>query len=187
MHDVLILAGGGARRLGGLDKPGLLVGGTSLLDRVLQATAGAATTVVVGPVRDTVRPVVWTREDPPGGGPVAALAAGLEHVTSDTVVLLAADLPFLRASMVDVLTGGLPPAEHGAVFVDGRRPQWLCSSWRTGSLRAALQGVVVDGARLQDVLGRLRALWITEHVDGAPPGWTDVDTEDDLRRARASA
>ncbi|MFI8511390.1 DUF6457 domain-containing protein [Streptomyces sp. NPDC085460] len=74
--DAVVLAGGAARRLGGVDKPGVRVGGRALLDRVLAACAGAGRTVVVGDPRPTVRPVRWTREQPAGTGPVAALDAG---------------------------------------------------------------------------------------------------------------
>ena len=80
-YDAIVLAGGAARRLGGADKPGVRVGGRALLDRVLAACAGARTTVVVGGRRPTARPVLWAREDPPGGGPLAALDAGLRHIT----------------------------------------------------------------------------------------------------------
>ncbi|MFE9042808.1 DUF6457 domain-containing protein [Streptomyces sp. NPDC007818] len=75
-YDAVVLAGGAARRLGGVDKPGVRVGGRALLDRVLAACAGAGRTVVVGDPRPTVRPVRWTREQPSGTGPVAALDAG---------------------------------------------------------------------------------------------------------------
>ncbi|MBT2472738.1 NTP transferase domain-containing protein, partial [Streptomyces sp. ISL-66] len=54
-YDAIVLAGGAARRLGGADKPGLLVGGRPLLDRVLDACADARTTVVVGGRRPTAR------------------------------------------------------------------------------------------------------------------------------------
>ncbi|MEV6939475.1 NTP transferase domain-containing protein, partial [Streptomyces sp. NPDC051132] len=80
-YDAVVLAGGAARRLGGADKPGVRVGGRALLDRVLAACADARTTVVVATPRPTVRPVRWAREEPPGGGPVAALAAGLRQTT----------------------------------------------------------------------------------------------------------
>ena len=68
VFDVIVPAGGAASRLGGADKPGLDVGGRTLLDRVLDACTEARTTVVVGPARGTGRAGVrWTREDPPGG------------------------------------------------------------------------------------------------------------------------
>ncbi|MEU1128793.1 NTP transferase domain-containing protein, partial [Streptomyces sp. NPDC005900] len=35
VHDAVVLAGGGAARLGGADKPGVRVGGRTLIDRVL--------------------------------------------------------------------------------------------------------------------------------------------------------
>ncbi|MET8509864.1 DUF6457 domain-containing protein [Streptomyces sp. NPDC004787] len=79
-YDALVLAGGAARRLGGADKPGVRVGGRPLLDRVLAGCRDAARTVVVAAPRATARPVEWTREEPPGGGPVAALDAGLRRL-----------------------------------------------------------------------------------------------------------
>src|SRR5262245_36081754 len=71
--DAIVLAGGASTRFGaGVDKAALPVDGVPMLDRVLLATAAASSTVVVGPRRETVRPVEWTQEQPAGGGPVAA-------------------------------------------------------------------------------------------------------------------
>ncbi|MEU0572553.1 NTP transferase domain-containing protein, partial [Nonomuraea sp. NPDC005983] len=75
-YDAVVLAGGEARRLGGADKPGLTVGGRTIAERVVSAVPDAARVVVVGPER-ALPGVVFTREDPPGGGPVPALRAGL--------------------------------------------------------------------------------------------------------------
>jgi molybdopterin-guanine dinucleotide biosynthesis protein A len=174
VYDALVLAGGEARRLGGADKPALLVGGRSLLDRVLSACADASRTVVVGPERATERPVVWTREDPPGGGPVPALAAGLRELDADRVVLLAADLPFLTNDVVHLLLEHAP-----AVLTDGQREQWLCGAWLTADLRDAAEGA---GPRLGALLEGLRPEKVTWAGPGAP--WTDCDTEEDLREAR---
>ncbi|NUW41709.1 molybdenum cofactor guanylyltransferase [Nonomuraea rhodomycinica] len=101
-YDAVVLAGGEARRLGGADKPGLVVGGRTLLERVAGAVSGAGRVVVVGPARD-LPGVVFTQEDPPGGGPVPALRAGLREVTAPRVVLLAADLPFLTPPHISAL------------------------------------------------------------------------------------
>ncbi|MFJ7064140.1 DUF6457 domain-containing protein [Streptomyces sp. NPDC101115] len=80
-YDAIVLAGGAARRLGGADKPGVRVGGRPLLDRVLAACRDAGRIVVVAEPRATAHPVEWAREEPPGGGPVAALDAGLRRLT----------------------------------------------------------------------------------------------------------
>ena len=174
MYDALVLAGGQARRLGGTDKPAALVGGLSLLDRVLAACADATRTVVVGPERATARPVVWTREQQAGSGPVPALRAGLTEVTADRVVLLAADLPFLISEVVHLLLDRAP-----AVLTDGQREQWLCGAWDTAALRTAAAGA---GPRLGDLLAGLRPEVVTWQGPGAP--WTDCDTEEDLQEAR---
>ncbi|MFD0973303.1 NTP transferase domain-containing protein [Plantactinospora endophytica] len=63
--------------MGGADKPALPVGGRPMRDRVLAAVADADPRIVVGSTDDLPAGVRGTREQPPGGGPVAAAAAGL--------------------------------------------------------------------------------------------------------------
>jgi molybdopterin-guanine dinucleotide biosynthesis protein A len=181
--DALVLAGGTARRLGGVDKPGLTVGGLPMLDRVLLACAAAERTVVVGPERPTCRPVHWTREAVPGSGPVAAVAAGLALVTAPLVVLLAGDLPFLSAGAVERLLEEV--VEDGAVLVDETgREQWLCSAWRTSALRAAVPAT----DRLSRWLGDLAVSRVALPVPtGEVAPWVDCDTPQDLQRARELA
>ncbi|QKW07712.1 molybdenum cofactor guanylyltransferase [Streptomyces sp. NA04227] len=111
VFDAVVLAGGRARRLGGADKPGLRVGGRRLLDRVLSASAAARETVVVAEPRATSRPVRWAREEPAGGGPVAALEAGVRALAAQPsapyVLVLSADLPFLDGESVERLLSAL--------------------------------------------------------------------------------
>ncbi|MFK4146980.1 NTP transferase domain-containing protein [Streptomyces sp. NPDC004065] len=139
-YDAVVLAGGAARRLGGADKPGTRVGGRALIDRVLAACADARTTVVVADPRPTARPVLWAREDPPGGGPLAALEAGLRRTTAEYVVVLSADLPFLRPATVRRLLTALRtgPAD-GALLTDADgRDQPLVAAYRARALRRGL-------------------------------------------------
>ncbi|WP_127128357.1 molybdenum cofactor guanylyltransferase [Georgenia sp. SYP-B2076] len=76
--DAIVLAGGTARRLGGVSKPDVLLAGRRLLDHALAATTGAGRVVVVAPPSVEVPAgVARTLEDPPHGGPVAGIAAGL--------------------------------------------------------------------------------------------------------------
>ncbi len=181
-YDAVVLAGGAARRLGGIDKAALDVGGRSLLTRVVDAVDDAALTVVVGPERALPREVSWVREDPPGGGPVAALAAGLALVTCAWTALLAADLPFLDQGAVRALRRAAAQS-RGALLVDDReRDQLLVGVWRTDALREALPDVV-EGAALRDVLLPLDP----QRLRLSGRAWFDCDTEDDLIFARVGA
>ena len=182
----VVLAGGAGRRLGGIDKPGLLVGAFTLLDRALFATGPAKPIVAVGPQRPTERTVRWRREEPAGGGPVAALAAGLVDLPADIdVVVLAADLAGIGPDTVTGLRFALArqPDADGALLVDaGGHRQWLAGVWRINALRAALPAQPA-GAALRAVLGGLTVVEVPARDDEA----FDVDTQDDLDEARSRA
>src|SRR5690606_2093103 len=111
-YAAVLLAGGAARRMGGRDKPGVVVGGRPMRERVLSAVATATRRIVVGPLVPLPAGVLRTREEPPGGGPVAALAAGLALIDPATpvVAVLAADLPLLTAEHIDELRQRLAAA-----------------------------------------------------------------------------
>lgn len=182
VFDAVVLAGGAARRLGGRDKVLEPVGGLRLLDRVLAAVREAQRVVVVGEPRTGVDGVTWTRERPPGGGPVAALAAGLDQVAGDVVVLLAADLPFVTPAHVAQLLDAMEAGAAGVMFVDADgRDQPLASAWRTGLLRSVLPSEPA-GHGLRRVLDPLPVIRIDGGQDLA-----DCDSEDELAAARLRA
>ncbi|MBZ9596977.1 NTP transferase domain-containing protein [Streptomyces yangpuensis] len=187
-YDAIVLAGGAARRLGGVDKPALSVGGRALLDRVLDACPDAQRTVVVGGRRPTARPVRWTRENPPGGGPVAALDAGLRATTAGLVLVLSADLPFLDRGTVRTLLAA-PDAHRtdGAMLRDpDGRDQPLVAAYRAEPLRREIALLATEHGSLTGL--PLRAL-TTEleltTVATGPLASFDCDTWDDLAAARA--
>ena len=174
LYDAVVLAGGRSRRMGVADKTSLAVGGVRLLDRVLDATAHAGSVVVVGPEREVSRAVTWVREDPPGGGPAAAVAAALPAVSADVVVLLAADLPLVSAAHVDRLATSV--TADGAVYVDDTgAEQWLCSAWRAAALRTA---PLAAGGSLRRALETL----VFERLVDATVA-VDCDTPEDVHRA----
>ncbi|AEY90514.1 molybdopterin-guanine dinucleotide biosynthesis protein [Streptomyces hygroscopicus subsp. jinggangensis 5008] len=186
-YDAVVLAGGAARRLGGADKPGLRVGGRALLDRVLAACADAGTTVVVAAPRPTARPVRWTREEPPGGGPVAALEAGLRLTTAGHTVVLSADLPFLgQTTLRRLLTALEDTGADGALLTDADgRDQPLVAAYRTPALRRELTALAaahggLGGLPLRRLTGALRLTRVPD-----PLASFDCDTWDDIATARA--
>lgn len=162
----------------------LEIDGIPLLRRVLGVLDDAEPVVVVGPERPGMPDVLWTRESPPGGGPVAALAAGLALVPSgtDVVVLLAGDLAAVRKSTVDKLVGALGAGDGAVLTDDEGRFQWLISAWRPGRVREALPASP-EGTALRTVLGGLSIV----PVAGAPGESADVDTPRDLDRLTRSS
>lgn len=187
-YDVIVLAGGAAKRLGGADKPGVRVGGRALLDRVLAACADAALTVVVGGRRATARPVVWTREAPRGGGPLAALGAGLRMTTAERVLVLSADLPFLGPGTVDALLAAAgQPGREGALCTDpDGRDQPLVAAYRAEPLRRELALIATEYGGLAGLpLRLLTAELDLARVDAGPDAAFDCDTWDDIAAARA--
>jgi molybdopterin-guanine dinucleotide biosynthesis protein A len=180
--DALVLAGGAGSRMGGPDKPGQLIGQLSLLDHVLAAVSEARRTTVVGPPRSTARGVAWTRENPPGSGPVAALAAGLPLVTAERVVVLAADLPWI-APAVPALLDALGQADCAVLVTEGRT-NYLAAAWNTAALRDALAKIV------EPANSAMRRLYVAADVVEVPDpeAWgQDCDTWADLTAARRQA
>lgn len=186
----IILAGGRAARLDGAAKPLLEIGGRTLLDRAVAAVAGCDPIIIVGPPASVRSEVVWTRETPEFGGPVAGiaagLAAGLASTESAEVFVLAADLPNAEGAVA--LLRRHPPLASGEDGIclsdDSGRMQWLIGLYRTDALRGAVDALP-DGGRDASIRSLLSGLAIIALPAGDLA--TDVDTWDDLERARATA
>lgn len=189
-YDAVVLAGGTGRRLGGAVKPDVLLHGRRLLDHALAATAGAGTVVVVAPAGVAVPAGVRrTLEDPPLGGPVAGIAAGLDALgpaPAPLVLVLACDVPGAAGAVPRLLdavrgaTGAGPDGQSpdGACLVDGAgREQWLVGAYRTAVLAAALAAGDVRGTPVRALARRLRLA----AVPALPRESADVDTWEQLR------
>jgi len=179
--DAVVLAGGDARRLGGLDKATIEVGGVSLLDRALDAIQGAGEVIVVGPRRPTSAVVRWTSESPPGGGPLRATVAGLELVSSDVVVVLAVDYPFVTRAVVAKLIRATGTHDGAALQDEGGAMHYVVGAYRTDALRSALEAHPPVEASMRSLFGTLDVAAV--RADRAA---LDVDTPEDLEIARAA-
>lgn len=198
--DAVVLAGGTARRLGGVSKPDVLVAGRRLLDHVLEGLAAlrgsaalpAGRTVVVAPPEVALPPgVLRALEDPPLGGPVAGIAAGLQALAADAggsapapvTAVLTCDAPG-AATALPPLLGALEaapavPGIDGACARAGDHTQYLLGVYWTPALLGA---VAPGGAPLRDravhrTLGALRVL----EVAGTERAAVDLDTWEQVR------
>ncbi|WP_036504387.1 NTP transferase domain-containing protein [Nocardia aobensis] len=187
--DAIVLAGGRATRMGGVDKPAIAVGGRAMLTVALDAVADCVRTVVVGPHRPELAPEIrQVQEVPAGAGPVAAVACAVRALEecdfpADLVVVLAADLPFLTAAVIGELIGHATTSDADAVFAtdESGRPQYLVGVWRRTALLSALR-------QLDSVTNQpMKALVPVDTLMVTLPGITDCDTPEQVRAAQAAA
>ena len=177
--SAVVLAGGVAARLDGVDKSSVELHGRTLLTWALDAVLDAAEVVVVGDPVPTHRPVTFTRENPRHGGPVAALLTGRDALLDPrgAVAVLACDMPYLTAHTFQRLRAA-SDGHDGAALTgpDGRRQL----------------AMVLDVARLDEVrpsleeqhnlaLHRLLAPLDLAEVAAEGREHRDVDTWADLR------
>jgi molybdopterin-guanine dinucleotide biosynthesis protein A len=193
----ILLAGGRASRVDGAAKPLFEVGGRTLLGAAVAAAKDAAAQpiTVVAPLLDPTLEVAWVREDPPFGGPAAAVVAALASWPDSAqapdpawTLVLACDLPSVDAAVrrlvADIVL--LPADADGLCLGDASsRPQWLTGVYRTHALRAAASALP-DAGRNAPVRALTSDLAMT--VVASPDHLTrDVDTWEDLEEARARA
>ncbi|WP_448070705.1 molybdenum cofactor guanylyltransferase [Georgenia yuyongxinii] len=187
--DAIVLAGGTARRLDGVSKPDVELGGRRLLDHALAATEGAGRVAVVAP--DTVAVpdgVLRTLEDPPHGGPVAGIAAGLAALdghpaggvaAAPLLLVLSCDVPFAAGAVPRLLAAATTSGHDGACLRDSSGYlQWLVGVYRTAALRARLDalGTQLRGSSVRALTSHLTLATVRAQGREA----ADVDTWPDL-------
>lgn len=202
--DAIVLAGGESRRMGA-DKAQVRIGGHTMIDLCLaelqtQPTIGRV--VVVTPKDLSVPPSVRvTCEDPPYGGPVAGIEAGLASLQaadadtispeSDFVFVTAVDAPF-TSRLLEVLWHKWHQVDlevettsqsTGVVAVEGEP---LCALWRKSELARALR--LLPSTRDVSVRRLIREASATPiQLTSAEQHWCvqDYDTPSDLAQLRA--
>ena len=193
---VIILAGGKALRMGGGDKGLHVLGGQSLLARVIATMAPQASALALNANGDPRRfaalglPVLPDTSGP-DHGPLAGVLAGLDWAAglgAEAMVSVPADTPLLPADLVARLSAAAG-AEGCAIAASpdasGRlRRHPTCTLWRVAR-REALRTALAGG---------LRKVGIWADDEGAVPVAFDsagydpffnVNTPGDLARAQA--
>ncbi|MDO5727224.1 MAG: NTP transferase domain-containing protein [Bowdeniella nasicola] len=191
VHAVILAGGSG--RMGGTTKADLQLGGKRLLDWVLSDLEASdlvtgARVVVAPPHVRVPAHVQRTLEDPPAGGPVAGIFAGLGKAgarSEDIVWLATCDAPYAAAALprlhAQLLRAG--HAIDAVIAIDDRgREQYLLGAYRVRSLHQRAQSWRQGGAALH---GAPMWRFISALAIKAQPTpaviLNDVDTWDDLR------
>ena len=189
----VILAGGRARRLGGVDKATVSINGRPLIDIVIDGlghTAGLPAPtriIVVGPTpADRPRPHIDVmREEPPFGGPVAAIGAAIDAVHTSWIGIAAVDMPH-TATLLARLHAAIPefPAT-GVVAADEDARLTATAFLRTDAVRERLTELTASGGLPGRPLRTLLELdGVVQVVFRAPDQslLADIDSPADLER-----
>ena len=180
--DSIVVAGGSASRMGGLDKAMLPLGlsGKALLEDVIKACPGNV--FIVGYPRDSLfvsdKSIEWLPDLNPGGGPAAGIWSGLNSVTSEYVFISAADQTLSAETVSKLVSAASGQDGAWAIRSDGSG-QPLCACVRTDLLRDLLeptQGVNQSPLRLISSLAMVG-------VSVNPDQVVDFDTWQDVAKA----
>ena len=125
----LILAGGRARRMGGVDKGLVILGGQPLVAHVVERLASQVEQIIISANRNLPEYRKWSDtvvKDSIGeyDGPLAGMASGLEVATTDYVLTTPCDSPLLALDLAKRMYGELTLSDAKiAVATDGERLQ----------------------------------------------------------------
>ena len=187
-----ILAGGRAQRLGGADKASLTVGRARIIDRQLAALAAVADDIRIvcnDPARYAGLGVRVIPDAIAGAGPLGGIYSALLDARHERVLVVACDLPFVTAALLERLVEESRAAGDADAVVprSGRGLEPLCAIYTTRCARAVRDRI--DQGRLQ-VAGLLDAVRTrTIEPDALAPYdqgalFENVNTPHDYERAR---
>ncbi|GBQ97324.1 bifunctional molybdenum cofactor biosynthesis protein MoaAD [Acetobacter nitrogenifigens DSM 23921 = NBRC 105050] len=196
-HAALILAGGEARRLNGVDKASLDLGGATPLSLLVAALQDACDAIAIS--TNTRNPATAALEKPmladpiPGVGPLGGVLAGLEWAHREgfaRLMTVPGDTPFIPSNLIEKLAAPLSVASSGG------RTHPLIACWPTSAaptLRNWIEERMAEARpeagksaawRVRDFMKNLGAWRVVEFSaeDGDP--FFNINTPQDLAWAR---
>lgn len=191
----IVLTGGRSSRMGS-DKASLVLGGSTLLERVVAALSAVADEIVIvrAPEPEQSLPLATSSgsllvvADPvEGAGPLAGIMTGLEAASASRALVVGVDHPFLRPSLLRLLADRVGSGAPWALPEFEGYPQPLCSAISRDLLegiRARLDAGERSPVSVADALGAVRigeAEWRSADPDGL--SFLDVDTPEEFAAA----
>lgn len=145
--SVIVLAGGGATRMGG-EKALRDFGGRSLLQIALDTSRAVSDDQIVacGARHFDLPATIRSAPDAPadhGKGPLAGVCAGLQLARHDAVLVLACDLPFVTPPLLHALLNALDHADCAWCRASADEP--LVAALRRDAALPAVQQALAQG------------------------------------------
>ena len=162
----LILAGGRATRLGGIDKRELVIDGCTIFERQVAVLASRVAEIVVSSPRE-VAGYRTVADAVPDIGPLAGIAAGLNAARTPWLLVVAGDMPNITGPLVDLVLSRI--AASGIDGPIGGQGEGTLPASPVGG--AAAPGIAQGGALPASPVGGAAAPGIDAigiRIDGLP-------------------
>jgi molybdopterin-guanine dinucleotide biosynthesis protein A len=169
----VILTGGTNKRFGS-NKFEAEINGKTLLEIL---TSELDELIIVGP--KTSVDAIYVREEPAGGGPVAAIGAAMRVVDTELVAIFATDMPFAPRILENLMSSLI---EDAALPIDNEGfLQPLAALYKSDKLRSALSELGnLENRSLKELVAKLN---INQVPLAEPELLFDIDTQEDLLKA----
>jgi molybdopterin-guanine dinucleotide biosynthesis protein A len=181
----LILAGGRATRMGGIDKGLVELRGRTLVERVIERLHAQVAGLVISANRNVERyrafgfPVVLDAQDglEPFPGPLAGILAGLREAPTPWMAVAPCDAPFLPMNLVQHLVDALAGSRAAVAYV-GELIEPLFCLLHT-DLADDLAQSLAHGERRAEIW--LRSVGAAPAVFALPEQFANLNTLQELR------
>jgi molybdenum cofactor guanylyltransferase len=194
----LVLAGGLARRMGGVDKARIKIGGVSILQRVLACLAPQCSRVIINANGDAARfadtglPVV-ADSVPDFAGPLAGILAGLDWAAANApavewLISVPGDCPFLPKNLVARLHD--TRASSNVPLACARSGEWrhpVVGLWPVALCEDLRQALVSEGLHKIELWTARHGIAIAEWPTVPFDPFFNVNTPKDAAQAEAIA
>ena len=186
----LVLAGGQAVRLGGVDKAQIQILDQTLLLRAIGILGRFAEAIAISggpnPAGSEMHGHQVLKDVSPGEGPLAGIAAGLNWAAEEGfewLTVIPVDTPFLDEEPYLQLIE--KASKSPLLIAETTRPQWLASLWATrlaADVGRAAAGEDKSIAHFAKMIGATKIA-----MPELAPKFDNINTPEDLAKARARA
>ncbi len=194
-HPAVILAGGRATRMGGGDKPLRLLGGQTMLARIIARLSPQVAAIALNangdPARfDALGLPVLPDSLPDCPGPLAGILAGMDWAAAQgavAVISVAGDTPFFPTDLAQRLTASARPS--GLVLAAAKDEQGVVHDHPTFglwpvALRDDLRARLIAGQRRVRDFARAHDAGLATWDAGPLDPFFNVNTPEDLAHAQ---
>lgn len=175
----IVLAGGRATRMGGIDKGLVTVAGRPLIAHVLERLRPQVDDIVINANRNQGSYAVFswpvaTDADSSFSGPLAGIAAALPHCRQEWALVVACDCPLLPENLAAALRSGMQPGDLLAVAHDGQRLQPLFMLLHRSLLTSLRDAIAIGELKVENWIHR-QAFATVQFAD--PLAFSNINTD----------